>query len=199
MKINIALWTESNFQTGSKERQKAVTTGKGRLPYMERQALSILVENTPNVLSHVSGLFSRRGYNIDSISAGVTADPRFTRITIVSSGDELILEQIEKQLAKLEDVVDIKKLENGSSVCRELILIKIRVKNTERQAVISLAEIFKTKIVDVTNDSMMIELIGSQSKLDAFLELLEGYEILELARTGITGLTRGSSDVKMFD
>ena len=160
---------------------------------MERQALSILVENTPNVLSHVSGLFSRRGYNIDSISAGVTADPRFTRITIVSSGDELILEQIEKQLAKLEDV------ETGSSVCRELILIKIRVKNTERQAVISLAEIFKTKIVDVTNDSMMIELIGSQSKLDAFLELLEGYEILELARTGITGLTRGSSDVKMFD
>ena len=109
------------------------------------------------------------------------------------------MEQIEKQLAKLEDVVDIKKLENGSSVCRELILIKIRVKNTERQAVISLAEIFKTKIVDVTNDSMMIELIGSQSKLDAFLELLEGYEILELARTGITGLTRGSSDVKMFD
>ena len=106
---------------------------------MERQVLSILVENTPNVLSHVSGLFSRRGYNIDSISAGVTADPRFTRITIVSSGDELILEQIEKQLAKLEDVVDIKKLENGSSVCRELILIKIRVRNTERQAVISLA------------------------------------------------------------
>ena len=132
---------------------------------MERQALSILVENTPNVLSHVSGLFSRRGYNIDSISAGVTADPRFTRITIVSSGDELILEQIEKQLAKLEDVVDIKKLENGSSVCRELILIKIRVKNTERQAVISLAEIFKTKIVDVTNDSMMIELIGTAGGL----------------------------------
>ena len=172
---------------------------KRQVLHMERQALSILVENTPNVLSHVSGLFSRRGYNIDSISAGVTADPRFTRITIVSSGDELILEQIEKQLAKLEDVVDIKKLETGSSVCRELILIKIRVKNTERQAVISLAEIFKTKIVDVTNDSMMIELIGSQSKLDAFLELLEGYEILELARTGITGLTRGSSDVKMFD
>ncbi len=167
--------------------------------HVERQALSILVENTPNVLSHVSGLFSRRGYNIDSISAGVTADPRFTRITIVSSGDKLILEQIEKQLAKLEDVVDIKKLENGNSVCRELILIKIRVKSTERQAVISLAEIFKTKIVDVTNDSMMIELIGSQSKLDAFLELLEGYEILELARTGITGLTRGSSDVRMFD
>lgn len=166
---------------------------------MQKKVFQLLVDNTSGVLSRISGLFSRRGYNIESITAGVTADPRFTRITIVSSGDELILEQIEKQLAKLEDVVDIKKLENGSSVCRELILIKIRVKNTERQAVISLAEIFKTKIVDVTNDSMMIELIGSQSKLDAFLELLEGYEILELARTGITGLTRGSSDVKMFD
>lgn len=186
-------------QKGSRKRLKAAKHREKAGSYMERQALSILVENTPNVLSHVSGLFSRRGYNIDSISAGVTADPRFTRITIVSSGDELILEQIEKQLAKLEDVVDIKKLENGSSVCRELILIKIRVKSTERQAVISLAEIFKTKIVDVTNDSMMIELIGTQNKLDAFLELLEGYEILELARTGITGLTRGSSDVKMFD
>lgn len=166
---------------------------------MRKQALSLIVENTSSVLSHVSGLFSRRGYNIDSISAGVTADPRFTRITIVSSGDELILEQIEKQLAKLEDVVDIKKLQPGSSVCRELILIKIGVKSEERQGLISLAEIFKTKIVDVTNDSMMIELIGTQNKLDAFLELLEGYEILELARTGITGLTRGSSDVKMFD
>ena len=166
---------------------------------MGRQALSILVENTPNVLSHVSGLFSRRGYNIDSISAGVTADPRFTRITIVSSGDQLILEQIEKQLAKLEDVIDIKKLNDNDSVCRELILIKVKVESTRRQPVISIAEIFKAKIVDVSNDSMMIELIGSQNKLDAFLELLEDYEILELSRTGITGLTRGSKNVKLID
>ena len=166
---------------------------------MQKRVFQLLADNTSGVLSRISGLFSRRGYNIESITAGETADPRFSRVTIVTYGDDEILEQIEKQLAKLEDVVDIKKLENGSSVCRELILIKIRVRNTERQAVISLAEIFKTKIVDVTNDSMMIELIGSQSKLDAFLELLEGYEILELARTGITGLTRGSSDVKMFD
>lgn len=166
---------------------------------MGRQALSMLVENTPNVLSHVSGLFSRRGYNIDSITAGVTADSRFTRITIVSSGDEMILEQIEKQLAKLEDVIDIKKLEDGNSVCRELILIKISVKSTERQPVMSIAEIFKAKIVDVTNDSMMIELIGRQDKLDAFIELLDGYEILELARTGITGLSRGTSDVKILE
>lgn len=166
---------------------------------MNRRALSILVENTPNVLSHVSGLFSRRGYNIDSISAGVTADPRFTRITIVASGDELILDQIEKQLAKLEDVVDIKTLKDGESVCRELILVKVRAKDTDRQAIISVVDIFRAKVVDVTHDSMVIELTGNQNKLDAFMDLLEGYEILELARTGITGLSRGSADVRYFE
>lgn len=166
---------------------------------MRRQALSILVENTSGVLSHVSGLFSRRGYNIDSFSAGVTADPRFTRMTIVASGDELILEQIEKQLAKLEDVLDIKKLENGTSVTRELILVKLKVKDTQRQAILSVTEIYHGKVVDVTTDSMVIELTGHQDKLDAFMDLLQDYEILELARTGITGLTRGSSDVKYFD
>ncbi len=166
---------------------------------MNRRSFSILVENTPNVLSHVSGLFSRRSYNIDSISAGVTADPRFTRITIVASGDELILEQIEKQLAKLEDVVDIKTLKDGESVCRELILVKIRAKDTDRQAIISVVDIFRAKVVDVTHESMVIELTGNQNKLEAFLNLVEGYEILELARTGITGLSRGSADVRYFD
>ena len=158
---------------------------------MRRQVLSLLVENNPGVTSHISGLFSRRGYNIDSFSSGVTADPRYTRITIVASGDEQILEQIEKQLAKLEDVVDIKKLEPGSSVTRELIMVKIRARDTERQPIL--------KIVDVTHDSMVIELTGHQDKLDAFLDLLQGYEILELARTGITGLSRGTADVKMID
>ena len=162
---------------------------------MRKQALSILVENTSGVLSHISGLFSRRGYNIDSFSSGVTADPRYTRITIVASGDEQILEQIEKQLAKLEDVRDIKKLEPGTSVTRELILVKIKAKDTERQAILSVTNIFHGKVVDVTNDSMVIELTGHQDKLDAFMDLLQGYEILELARTGITGLTRGSANV----
>ena len=166
---------------------------------MGRQALSILVENTPNVLSHVSGLFSRRGYNIDSITAGVTADPRFTRITIVSSGDEMILEQIEKQLAKLEDVLDIKKLEPDNSVTRELIMVKIRAKDTDRQAILNVTEIFHGKVVDVTHDSMIIELTGKQAKLDSFLDLLQGYEILEFARTGLTGLTRGCDDVTYLD
>ena len=166
---------------------------------MRKQALSLLVENTSSVLSHISGLFSRRGYNIDSISAGVTADPKYTRITIVSSGDELILQQIENQVAKLADVLDIKKLESGSSVTRELILVKLRVQEKNRQEILSITEIFRAKVVDVTRDSMVIELTGNQEKLDAFLDLVSGYEILELARTGITGLTRGSSDVTYLD
>ena len=116
---------------------------------MRKQVLSLLVENTSGVLSHISGLFSRRGYNIDSFSAGVTADPRFTRITVVSSGDEQILEQIEKQLAKLEDVIDIKKLQDGESVCRELILVKIKINDTQRQAVLSVANIY-VLMVDVS-------------------------------------------------
>lgn len=166
---------------------------------MKRQTYSMLVENTSNALSHISGLFSRRGYNIYSISAGVTADPRFTRVTVVSSGEEQILEQIEKQLAKLEDVVDIKQLKDGESVCRELVLVKIRAKDTDRQAILSTANIFRANIVDVTHDSVVIELTGGQGKLDAFLELVKGYEILELARTGITGLTRGIDDVTIIE
>lgn len=166
---------------------------------MRRQVLSLLVENTAGVTSHISGLFSRRGYNIDSFSSGVTADPNYTRITIVASGDELILDQIEKQLSKLEDVLDIKKLEHGTSVTRELILVKIRAKDTDRQAILNVTEIFHGKVVDVTHDSMVIELTGQQEKLEAFMDLLSGYEILELARTGLTGLTRGSADVKYLD
>ena len=166
---------------------------------MKRQVLSILVENTEGVKSRISGLFSRRRYNIDSFSSGVTADPRFTRITIVTSGDELVLEQIEKQLAKLEDVLDIKKLEPDNSVTRELIMVKIRAKDTDRQAILNVTEIFHGKVVDVTHDSMIIELTGKQAKLDSFLDLLQGYEILELARTGLTGLTRGCDDVTYLD
>ena len=166
---------------------------------MRKQVLSILVDNTPGVTSRISGLFSRRGYNIDSFSSGVTADPRYTRITIVATGDEQILEQIEKQLAKLEDVLSIKKLEDGVSVTRELILVKIRALDHQRQAIANVTDIFHGKVIDVTKDSMIIELTGTQSKLDAFMDLLVGYEILELARTGLTGLTRGSADVVYLD
>ena len=155
----------------------------------------MIVDNTPGVLSRIAGLFSRRGYSIDSITAGVTADPRFTRITVVATGDELILSQIEKQVRKLEDVREIKLLKDDDSVYRELIIVKVRVDASHRAEVISLADIFRAKVVDVEKECLMIELTGNQSKLEAFLNLLDGYEILELARTGITGLARGLKDV----
>lgn len=164
-----------------------------------QRVYSLLVDNTSGVLSRISGLFSRRGYSIDSITAGVTADPRFTRITIVTSGDELILSQIEKQVRKLEDVIEIKVLNPEESVYRELIMIKVRANASERSEIISVTDIFRAKIVDVESNSLIIELTGNQSKLEAFLNLLDGYEILELARTGITGLLRGSKDVTYID
>ena len=167
--------------------------------HMRRQVFSLLVDNNPGVLSRIAGLFSRRGYSIDSITAGMTADPRFTRITVVASGDELILSQIEKQVRKLEDVIEIKVLKDGESVYRELIMVKVRASAAQRPEVISIADIFRAKIVDVEKESMMIELTGNQSKLEAFLNLLDGYEILELARTGITGLARGIKDVTFID
>jgi acetolactate synthase-1/3 small subunit len=166
---------------------------------MGKRVFSILVDNNSGLLSRVAGLFSRRGYNIESITAGVTADPRFTRITLVTDGDEIILTQIENQLRKLEDVRDIKVLEPANSILREIVMVKLRVTKEQRADVIPLAEIFKSKIVDVGHDYMVIELIGTQSKLEAFIELMEDYEILELARTGVTGLSRGTDDVKILE
>ena len=159
------------------------------------KVLSILVENTPGLTSRISGLFSRRGYNIDSFSAGVTADPRYTRVTIVTHGDEMVLEQIEKQVSKLTDVVDLKVLEDGTSVTRELMLVKISARSTDRQDVLTIVEIFHGKVVDVTHDSMVLEVTGHQHKLESFLDMLADYDILELARTGLTGLSRGTEDV----
>ena len=162
----------------------------------QKRVFSLLVDNTSSVLSRVSGLFTRRGYNIHSISAGVTMDPRFTRITVVVDGDDLIFEQIEKQMRKMVDVIDVKTLKEGVSVCRELIMIKIRANAEGRQAILSVVDIFRAKVVDVGMDSMIIELTGNQSKLDAFIRLVSDYEVLELARTGVTGLSRGMDDVK---
>lgn len=166
---------------------------------MQKKVFQLLVDNTSGVLSRISGLFSRRGYNIESITAGVTADPRITRITIVTSGDDDILDQIEKQVAKLVDIRDIRELKPEESVYRELALIKVRADAQQRQGVISVVDIFRAKIVDVAPDSLIIELTGNQSKIEAFLNLLNGYEILELARTGIAGLARGSENVIYFE
>ena len=166
---------------------------------MDRIVLSLLVDNTAGVLSRVAGLFSRRGYNIESLTVGVTADERYSRMTVVSLGDQEILEQIEKQLRKLEDVRDIKELRPGQAVYRELIMVKVRATAEQRQGVISVADIFRAKIIDIAPESLMIELTGNQQKIDAFIGLLEGYEILELARTGIAGLGRGTEPVVRLD
>lgn len=158
---------------------------------MRKMVLSIFVENTFGVLSRISGLFSRRGYNIDSLTVGVTENPERSRMTVVVTGDEQILDQIKKQVEKLEDVREVKELVPTESVYRELILIKVGVTAEKRQSLISIADIFRAKIVDVTPDSVTTELTGNQEKIDAFIKLLGDYKILEIARTGITGLSRG--------
>ena len=158
---------------------------------MNKKVLSVLVDNTSGVLNRVAGLFSRRGYNIDSLTVGETENPKYSRMTIVVTGDDDVLEQIVKQITKLEDVRRVDVLEPSDSVTRELILVKIKAEPAQRQQVISITEIFRANIVDVARDSLMIEITGSQSKLKAFLSLVEDYEILELVRTGITGLARG--------
>ena len=148
---------------------------------MRQIVLSLLVDNNPGVLARVAALFSRRGYNIDSITAGITNDPKYTRITVAVSGDNQILEQIRNQIAKLVEVRKIVELENSHSVFRELVLVKV------------IADIFRAKVVDVAANSLMIELTGNQNKLDAFLNLMADFEVLEMVRTGITGLGRGVS------
>ena len=163
---------------------------------MEKYILSVTVQNNAGVLARVSSLFGRRGYNIESLTVGVTADERYSRMTVVAFGDQNILEQIEKQLRKLEDVRDIKELKPSHSVYRELIMVKVRANANERQAVSAISDIFRATIVDVGKDSLTVMLTGDQSKLDALINLLEDYEILELARTGLTGLSRGSDDVR---
>ena len=159
---------------------------------MNKKVLSVLVDNTSGVLNRVAGLFSRRGYNIDSLTVGVTQDPRYSRMTIVVTGDDDIIEQIIKQIEKLVDVNKVEVLEDNNSVCRELILTKVKTTPEQRQQVMAVADVFRAKIVDVGIDSLIIELTGNQNKLDAFLNLLADYEILELVRTGITGLARGT-------
>lgn len=164
-----------------------------------KKVFQLLVDNTSGVLSRISGLFSRRGYNIESITAGVTADPRYTRITIVASGDDDILEQIEKQVGKLVDVRDIRELDPKDSVYRELAMIKVRANDAQREGLIAVTNIFRGSVIDVAPDSLMIEITGNQGKIDAFIRLLSGYEILELARTGIAGLARGVEKVVYID
>lgn len=159
---------------------------------MKKRILSLLVVNSSGVLSRVSGMFSRRGYNIDSLTVGVTEDPKYSRMTVVVSGDDRTLDQIEKQLYKLEDVLQVTELEDGVSVCRELVLIRVKADRTEKQQIIAVAHEFRANIVDVAKDSLMIELTGNMNKVNAFLSLLDGFDVLAVVRTGVTGLMRGN-------
>jgi acetolactate synthase I/III small subunit len=163
---------------------------------MKRHVLSVLVENHSGVLSRVSGLFSRRGFNIDSLTVGETENPTISRMTIAVTGDDYVLEQIEKQLGKLIEVIAIHELDTQASVIRELALIKVSTKQKTRPEIVEIANIFRARIVDVSTETITIETTGDQDKIAGLIELLTPYGIKELARTGLTALDRGSLIIK---
>lgn len=142
-------------------------------------------------MSRVSGLFSRRGYNIDSLTVGVTEDPSISRMTIAVSGDNAILEQIVKQVEKLVDVIAVRQLSDSSSVRRELMLVKVKASEVERPQVIEIAGIFRARTIDVSPETLTIEATGDKEKLEGLLTMLRPYGIMELARTGLVALERG--------
>ncbi len=158
---------------------------------MDKFVLSVLVENHAGVLSRVSGLFSRRGYNIDSLTVCETNNPEQSRMTIVVSGDEYILDQIQKQLSKLVEVISIKKCERASSCQRETALIKVKAEGEKRGIIIETCDIFRAHIVDVGINSVIVEATGSEDKISSLIRLLEPYGILEYVKTGLTALERG--------
>ncbi len=157
----------------------------------EKLILSILVENYSGTLSKVAGLFTRRGYNIDSLNVAETQDPNISRITVAVTGDSYIIEQITKQLHKLINVIKITILTEGSSIQRELMMVKVNAVGTKRTEIIQIVDIFKANIADVTNKNMTIVITGTEDKNNAFLELLKPYGIVEMTRTGPAALERG--------
>ena len=160
--------------------------------------VSALVNNRSGVLNRVASLFSKRGYNIESLSVASTEDHNYSRMTIVVNGDDYVLEQITKQLDKLIDVKHVTRLDNYRSVIRELLLIKINVSPALRAEVETTAKLYKAKVVDVSPKTMTLELTGEGNKLDGFINVLTGYGIIEMARTGITALARGEQSIKDF-
>lgn len=163
---------------------------------MEKHVLSALVKNSSGVLSRVSGLFSRRGYNIDSLTVGRTEDPSISRMTITLMGDDNVLEQVKKQLNKLEDVVRVIDFKANESVYRELVLIKVKANAENRAAINETVKIFRSKIIDLSSDTLTIELTGDEDKISALINLMEEYGIEELVRTGVTALQRGEKTIK---
>ncbi|MBP1743959.1 MAG: ilvN [Firmicutes bacterium] len=157
---------------------------------MNRYVLSLLVENQAGVLSKIAGLFTRRGYNIDSLTVGITDNPDISRMTIMITGDEQMLEQISKQLNKLIDVIKVTEL-SSKSVCRELALIKLSYSIKNQSLIKEAVNIFRGNIVDIDSKSMMIEVTGTEDKITAFIDLVKPYGIKEIVRSGVTGLERG--------
>jgi acetolactate synthase-1/3 small subunit len=158
---------------------------------VKQHVVSVLVENRAGTLSRVSGLFSRRGFNIDSLTVGETEDASVSRMTIAVTGADSVLEQIIKQLGKLVDVIAIRELAGGSCLRREILLVKIGVDEKTRPAVIEIAGIFRSRVVDVSPATITVEATGDREKLNGLLLLLRPYGILELARTGLVALERG--------
>ncbi|MDR2016850.1 MAG: acetolactate synthase small subunit [Burkholderiales bacterium] len=156
-----------------------------------RHILSILIENEAGALSRVAGLFSARGYNIESLTVAATEDATMSRMTIITTGSDDVIEQITKQLNKLVEVVKVVDLTDGSHIERELMLVKVRASGKDREEMKRMADIFRGKIIDVTEKSYTIELTGTSSKLDAFLQTLEPGVLLETVRTGASGIGRG--------
>lgn len=162
---------------------------------MARYVLSVLVRNSSGVLTRVSGLFSRRGFNIDSLTVGRTENSEISRMTIALNGGLEELEQFTKQLNKLEDVLRVLSLKPENSVYRELVLIKVKADAEQRASINEIVKIFRSKIVDISPETLTIELTGNESKINAHIKLLEEYEIKELVRTGVCALERGANDI----
>ena len=158
---------------------------------MKKYVLSVLVENHAGVLSRVSGLFSRRGYNIDSLTVCETADPEKSRMTIVVRGDEYILEQIEKQLSKLVEVISIEHCDSSSTCQRETALIKVKAAGENRGVIIETRSIYRAHIVDVSENTLIVEATGSEEKISSLKRLLEPYGILEFLKSGLIAMDRG--------
>ena len=162
---------------------------------MTRHTLSVLVEDKPGVLARVAGLFSRRGFNIESLAVGRTEYPDISRMTIVVSVDELPLEQVTKQLNKLINVIKIVELDTNQSVQREHLLIKVRVDNATRSQVLEAVTLFRARVVDVSTDALVIEVTGDSGKTTAFLRVLEPYGIKEIAQSGLLAIGRGGKSI----
>ena len=161
-----------------------------------RKMISILVRNHPGVLSHVAGLFARRGYNIESIAAGVTENPDITRITIQVTGDEVILEQVTKQIRKLIDVIKAQDLKYSESITRELVLLTLIVPKEKRHEVITTANTFNATVVDISDKTMTLEFVGNERKVNTTLQALSSFRVKDLARTGFVALPLESQQEK---